>query len=315
MRGDTEPNSYSPSDDSLRPLRQEDTAEFVLGEDTRNAVFDSGRRVVGVDIGAATHCGNVREHNEDHFIVARRISVRTIVATNLPPDEIVEDDDGAHVFAVADGLGGHSFGEIASRLAIRSRYPSSRRETSWLLEVLDHPLDQMTEWFSRGAQGLHEELINQASIDSSSRGMATTLTAAFVVGRDVLVAHIGDSRAYLLRDNESIRLTRDHTLAQDLARSGLRSANLHSVRHVLTNCLGGDDGRVRIDFERFRIEDGDELLLCTDGLSDVVTDEEFPKLAAGHSAAQEHCDGLVNLALERGGRDNITVLAARFRVS
>jgi protein phosphatase len=145
--------------------------------------------------------------------------------------------------------------------------------------------------------------------------MGSTLTCARNCGRDLFIVHVGDSRAYLLRANHLERLTKDHTYAQmlvdagqlapdDVARSGLR--------HILTNALGGTAEQVHVDVDLLRLEDGDRLMLCSDGLTDCVDDETIAATLAGGPQANDVCQRLVQLALDGGGRDNVTVIVASF---
>ena len=151
--------------------------------------------------------------------------------------------------------------------------------------------------------------------DTALKGMGSTLTAARSLGRDLLIVHVGDSRAYLFRAGGLHRLTKDHTFAQMLVDSGkLRARDVPSsrVRHVLTNALGGSSEHVDVDVDLLRLEDGDRLLLCSDGLTDLVDDETIARTLADAAASADACAELVQFALDRGGRDNVTVLVAGY---
>jgi protein phosphatase len=143
--------------------------------------------------------------------------------------------------------------------------------------------------------------------------MGTTLTGAYTVGPEVIIAHVGDSRAYLYHDGRLTQLTRDHTLAQEYLDLGLPAAR--SWYHILTNCLGGPERGVRVEFHHFRLSDGDRLLLCTDGLSDMIGNEEIAGILGQHSHPQEATQALVDRALERGGKDNVTVVLAHYAMT
>ncbi len=145
--------------------------------------------------------------------------------------------------------------------------------------------------------------------------MGTTLTVGYSTGDELFVAHAGDSRAYLLRGGKIRQLTRDHNLAQLLVDSGAAAADSPEVRksrHVLTNVLGGPDPGVEVDVHRERLLDGDTLLFCTDGLNDRIADPDIARVLSAAPTCQDACHALVNLALERGGRDNVTVVVARY---
>jgi protein phosphatase len=146
--------------------------------------------------------------------------------------------------------------------------------------------------------------------------MGTTLTVACSLGPELYLGHVGDSRAYLLRAGVLTRLTRDHTYAQALADCGHISQDevaAHRLRHVLTRVIGRHGGRVEADVSRVRLADGDRLLLCTDGLHDLVSGETIRDLLAYVGTAAAACDALIDAALRSGGRDNVTVVVAGYR--
>ena len=146
--------------------------------------------------------------------------------------------------------------------------------------------------------------------------MGTTLTMALSLGTDLLIAHVGDSPAYLLRRGELHRLTRDHTLAQEMADHGQISARdvaSHRYRHVLTHAIGIQGAGGEPEIRRFRLADGDRLLLCTDGLTDMVDDATIAAELRRRASSAEACRALIDLALDRGGRDNVTVVVAGYQ--
>src|SRR5262249_39517205 len=159
-------------------------------------------------------------------------------------------------------------------------------------------------------------LTEQSSFDPSLWGMGTTLTLACSVGFDLILAHIGDSRAYLLRGGELHQLTRDHTVVQRLVETGClrrEEAVTHRLRHVLTRCLGASEGEVNAECHEVSLSDQDQVLLCTDGLTDMADDTAIRAVLLSAASANEACHALVQLALERGGKDNVTVVLARYR--
>jgi protein phosphatase len=146
-------------------------------------------------------------------------------------------------------------------------------------------------------------------------GMGTTLSVCYTTGSEMFVVHAGDSRVYLHRGGKLSRLTRDHNMAQLLIDTGTvrpDSAEARRVQHVLTNVLGGPDDQLVVDVGRHQLADGDRLLLCTDGLSDMVSDADIAHVLETHAASEDACVALESLALERGGRDNITIVVARY---
>ena len=147
--------------------------------------------------------------------------------------------------------------------------------------------------------------------------MGTTLTAARSLGRDLQITHVGDSRAYLFRAGLLHRLTRDHTYAQLLVDLG-RLPSIDQAdprhRHILTNALGGSDRDVNVDIDLMKLEDGDRVLLCSDGLTEMVDDKTIAGLLADAPGSRQACDVLVQRALDNGGRDNITVIVAGYQL-
>jgi serine/threonine protein phosphatase PrpC len=146
--------------------------------------------------------------------------------------------------------------------------------------------------------------------------MATTLTLAYFLHHDLFVAHVGDSRCYLLRSNLLYRLTRDHTMVAEMVRRGVlkpEEAAHHAYRHVVTNVVGGSDPGVQVEMHKVALEAGDCLLLCSDGLTEMVPDADILNvLVTAQPDPAAACDRLVALANEKGGKDNITVVVARF---
>ena len=143
------------------------------------------------------------------------------------------------------------------------------------------------------------------------------MTLAGSVGADLIIAHIGDSRAYLLRAGKLLRLTRDQTLAQALADAGeIRPEQVatHPSRHVLTGAITTDVGEVPVELQQLRLSDGDQLLLCSDGLTEMASDAAIAGALDRAGSAEKACRALVDLALEGGGKDNVTAILARYRI-
>ena len=164
-------------------------------------------------------------------------------------------------------------------------------------------------------KSLDSLLAERARVDPSLRDMGTTMTLAYSIGLDLFLAHAGDSRAYLCRGGTLRQLTRDHTRVQELVEAGFltrEQAATHRLRNVLTNVLGGGTTLLDVDVDRVRLSIGDTVLLCSDGLYDVVQDEEITSVLAGTASAQAACRALVDLALQRGAPDNVTAVVSRY---
>ena len=222
-----------------------------------------------------TDVGRVRERNEDACFA------------------------GDHVFAVADGLGGHRAGEVASDLALGSVRALDQTEPRAAAKGV-------AEAVRKGNRAVHD----RAETDDSLRGMGTTMTAVVISGNTAFIAHVGDSRCYLIRGGAITQLSRDHTLVARMVSEGRltpEQAEAHPQRSVLTRALGADK-EVDVDESRITLIDGDRLLLCSDGLTGMLGDDEIRDEVAAGADLDEICRRLVDAANERGGQDNITVV-------
>jgi protein phosphatase len=271
---------------------------------------------VRVDVSALTHPGHVRTNNEDHFLVTKATRVLETMVTSLPPADVPERaDEVNYVMVVADGMGGHAAGEVASRLAISALVGLALDIPDWIFWADEEHLPEMKRRARETVQQVGSLLIEHGRQDTALQGMGSTLTAARSYGRDLLVIHVGDSRAYLFREGRLERLTRDHTYVQMLIEMGQLSPSdvtISHLRHILTNALGGSKEHVDVDVDLVRLEHGDRLLLCTDGLTDRVDDETITATLALALPSSDVSHRLLQLALDGGGRDNITAIVATF---
>lgn len=236
----------------------------------------------GLRVGSLTDVGKVREINQDYL-------------ASYP---------GHGLFIVADGMGGHLAGEKASQGAVEA---ITRALTP---EAVANANGQMAELIQSAIQAANREIVQASLQDSSMRGMGTTATVAVAQGDKVFVGHIGDSRAYHLRDGNIVQVTEDHSVVAQLLRARAitpAEAQRHPYRNVITRCLGM---QMEIEADTFEVDwkVGDRLLLCSDGLSGLVADEEIARIVTETPEPQDACEKLVALALERGGYDNITVV-------
>jgi serine/threonine protein phosphatase PrpC len=220
---------------------------------------------------------------------------------------------------VADGMGGHAGGELASRMAISGLVKLVLAMPDWIFRLDDETVAaDATQRSKQRFRHLNTALIDHGRQDRNFRGLGTTLTAARTMGRDLQIVHVGDSRAYLLRDARLHRLTRDHTYVQLLVDSGQltkEQAADFAARHLLVNALGGFDEDVEVDVDQLKLTNGDRLLMCSDGLTDLVDDETICQVLIDCLKSSEACRRLVDLALAQGGRDNVTVVVATFTFS
>jgi len=276
---------------------------------------------VRLDLGAVSDVGRVRESNQDGYLVCRISRALDRLLSNLPDSALPSrTDEAGHVIMVADGMGGMAGGELASSTALLSAIRQIQAAPRWALR-LDDPATREQEiqmMWDRGRgylAGIHAAVKERAATSPELAGMGTTFISAFTVGTDLFLMHVGDSRAYVAGEGQIQRLTRDHTLAQQYVDIGVYEASDPAVRryrHVLTKAVGGPQDELHADLHALRVNVGDRLLLCTDGLTNEVTDEELAEFLARPISSQEVCDALLALALERGARDNVTVVVATY---
>jgi protein phosphatase len=272
--------------------------------------------LVRIDVSGLSHVGHLRENNEDQFLVTKMSRVHETMLSSLPQGDVPDRaEEVNYVMIVADGMGGHAAGELASRLAISALVSLALDLPQWIFKLDDEAAPELQRRAREVVKQVGSVMFKRGCKDTSLRGMGSTLTAARSLGRDLMIVHVGDSRAYLYRAGSLHRLTKDHTYAQMLVDSGrLDSGDVATsgVRHVLTNALGGSTEHVDVDVDLLRLENEDRVLLCSDGLSDLVDDETISQTLAAASSSQDACSALVQLALDRGGRDNITVIVAAY---
>jgi len=274
--------------------------------------------LVRVDLSARSHPGHHRPNNEDHFLVTRIGRTLETLITSLPAGDVpARSEEVNYVMIVADGMGGHAAGEIASRMAISALISLALDVPDWILKVDEDHAREIKRRSRKRFQKVGAMLVERGRRDPALRGMGTTLTVARSLGRDLLIAHVGDSRAYLLRAGGLHRLTRDHTYAQLLVDTGRLAPDDVADsrhRHVLTNALGGSIESARVDTDLLRLNDGDRLLLCSDGLTDLVDDAAITDILRKATRSSDACERLVQRALDNGGRDNVTVIVAVYRI-
>jgi PPM family protein phosphatase len=285
-----------------------DTDEFV-------SPFQPHR--VTMSAAGLTHPGRVRPTNEDHFLIARLSKSMRIQASSLPQESTRLSDEEGHLLLVADGMGGAAGGEVASALAVRSVEDFVLNTVRWFLHLGQQEENDLLGELREAVERADRTVIDRAETDFHLAGMGTTLTMAYSVQTDLFVVHAGDTRAYLFRDGELEQVTNDHTLVQALVDGGAISradARTHKRRHVVTNVIGGPERGVQAEIHKVDLRDGDVILLCSDGLTDVLDHEGITAALACNEPPEAAARRLLHLALDRGGPDNITAVVARYRV-
>lgn len=239
--------------------------------------------------GAATHTGLVRANNEDNYAII--------------------DHDGSFpcVLILADGMGGHRRGELASEIAVN--YARSRLQEEISAGSLP---DDCSRLLADIIEKANVKVYLGSLASDENHGMGTTMTMALLTPGKLSMAHIGDCRAYLFRDNELIRLTVDHTLVQEMVDAGTLQPDEtrgHPRRNVLTRALGIPE-YIQPDLATFALAKGDRLLLCSDGLHGFVSDDDIKTQLRKEKSPAILAEKLIRMALDLGGEDNVTVLAA-----
>jgi len=271
---------------------------------------------VEVEFGGRSQRSPQRPVNDDHFLIVRMRRQQEILMTSLPAYELPAclDEYGCGM-VVADGIG--SAGETASRLAISALMHLATYFGRWHVRVDELIADEMLDRAKRFYRGV-DATLRKASTQSP-RGLQTTLTAVYTAGADLFFAHVGHSRAYVFRDDHLMQLTRDHTLNRrrqgkpviiDVAAGG------RDAHHIVTQSLGWPgSGARKIDVERCGLMNGDVVLVCTNGLTDVADDAQIANALRLHNTADAQCQALMELAENSGSHDDVTALVGRYRIS
>lgn len=249
---------------------------------------------------------------EDHYIVLRLGRSQEILLTNLPADSTRRFDENAYGMVVADGMG--QAGELASRLAIVALMELAVRYGQWRLRVDDATAHEI----SGLVHGFYRQIDSALVYANRSRGDAplqTAMTALLSAGRDLFFVHVGHSRAYLFREGDLMQLTRDHTRAvlRDTARQHLvdLTGTASDRHHILTDALGAGTSDPMVDIERITLADGDVVMLCTNGLTDTIGDDEIAEVLGSSRTVDDQCETLVTRATNAGTGDDVTVLLTR----
>ena len=262
-----------------------------------------------------TDPGRVRPANEDHFVIVELARTMYVHQTSVPQAKAQYSSHRGHILLVADGMGGHQAGEVASALSVVTIEGFLLNTLKRLFHLKVPEEQNVLKEFQGALRQADARIFEEAARHPELIGMGTTLTMAFAVNWRLFVAHAGDSRCYLFSGGELHPLTQDHTVVAEMVRLGSltpEGASRHPDRHVVTNVLGGHDPGVWVEMHKLDLEPGDVVVLCSDGLTGMVPDARIAALLHEEREPRRACERLVAEANERGGRDNITVLVARF---
>jgi PPM family protein phosphatase len=279
------------------------------------AVRPASARGLTIESFGSTDKGRVRTTNEDQFVTATLMRALWIEQSSLQQAQMHYGDDRGHVLIVADGMGGAHAGEKASALAVGAIEQFLLNALRWLLTLHGSEEAEVLRDFKVALRTADASVCAAAANNPGLTGMGTTLTMAYSLGSDLFVAHVGDSRCYLYRGGALHQLTRDHTLVGELVEKGLiqpEDAGEHPFRHVITNVVGGPKAGLHAEVHRMTLERGDTILLCTDGLTGMVPAPQIATVLQSSATSRAASQELVRLANEQGGRDNVTVIVARY---
>jgi PPM family protein phosphatase len=228
-------------------------------------------------------------------------------------------DGDLNLFVVADGMGGHAAGEVASKIAVEAiqdfiRFTNNDKDITWPYEF-DESLSMAGNRIKTAIQSAHAKVLEATSQKKEFQGMATTVVAILVNGEKAQVAHVGDSRAYMVREDRLIQLTSDHSWVNEQLRTGAitsQQARNHPYRNIVTRALGGPNP-VDVDVNEEPLQDGDIILLCSDGLNTMILDEDILSIINRNKEDIEAaCQELITTANQNGGEDNVTSILVKY---
>ncbi len=266
-----------------------------------------------IDAHGLTHPGKVRRENQDHFLLCSLRRQLVVRGSSIPDadDLLGESTRLASLAIVADGVGGSTRGETASRVALTAVTKYVTRSLRCYYGAWDSD-QEFYDALQQGARQCHAELLRRGEQDPAYAGMATTLTLYLGVWPRAYLLQVGDSRCYLLREGELTQITRDQTMAQEMVDLGvMKKQEVAGTRfeHLLTSSIGGQQTEPKVS--RIDMTWGHVLLLCSDGLTRHVPDERIRDVLRSMTSARQACETLLQEALDEGGSDNITIVIGR----
>lgn len=263
--------------------------------------------------------GRKRETNEDQFLIADLSKSMVVHHTTLPVEDETRlfSDVQGQLLLVADGMGGHAAGEVASRLTTDAISRHVLYTMPWFFRLHHEYEDDLEDELKAAVRQCERIVDAEAESHSETQGMGTTVTMAYVIWPRMFIVHVGDSRCYLYRAGKLEQLTRDQTMAQVFVEEGVLSeeaASTSSWSHVLVSSVGHGPESLHPEVYKAELELGDTLLLCTDGLTDRLSNEEIGQILSLAEPEAQICQRLIDAANDAGGNDNVTVIVSRYLV-
>jgi protein phosphatase len=280
--------------------------------------LETGSSRVVVDLAAVSDRGLVRENNQDHYLVMRFSRSMERLLTNLPADQVpARAEEVGYGFVVADGMGGATGGVVASQMAISTLVNLALQEPDWVFGISPEDTGRRVQRMAKRWERVQKIIRARGEQEPALGQMGTTMLAAVSLGTRLVIGHVGDSRVYVFRRGQLHQLTRDHTLVQtmvDLGELAPEEAATHPRRHMLMRSFSAAGDAYPGEFQQATLADGDQILLCTDGLTDMVDNETICSALSQAASADEACRVLLAAALKNGGKDNVTIALARYRI-
>jgi serine/threonine protein phosphatase PrpC len=293
------------------------TWRSVLSRPLDVEYFQPLSSAAALEIAATSICGPLRSHNTDHFIAIRLGRTQDTLLSSLPESDLPAPfSEYGYAFAVADGLGDRGSGARASRVALSTLAHLVIRYGRWNLRVDPTSMAEITEQSQFLYQRAHDAMVEARREHPLLADMAASVTAMYVAGGDLFFAHVGHARGFLFRDGNFVQLTTDHTVEQERTNtSGPTPVFRHKqdFGHELTELVGGRDDP-RVDVEHLELFNGDRLVLCTNGLTDTLLDNDIASVLALQRSPADDCQRLIELARAAHASDDVTVLVADYRV-
>jgi PPM family protein phosphatase len=261
------------------------------------------------EIFGISNVGLIRHDNQDSFLIAN-LETGDIATTSAP--SLVSVHTAPFILIVADGVGGAASGALASAIATETILSELHR---WWHKVPKRTPESIEAALKRGIDVANKAIYQKASTSPEHHGMGTTTTLALVLDGEAFIAQVGDSRAYLVRKGAAKQLTKDQSFVQrliDAGRMTAKEAAQSEHRNIILQALGPEE-KVVTDFYRVKLESGDYVVLCSDGLSNQVSAEEIGRITRGAGRPEDICNALIEEAMHTGAPDNVTVVAARLR--